>query len=289
MNVDSRRDGVISPVPRGFSRRDVLFKHIPAATALSLLTVGQQNSSGEKMSSRKFGVLSDIHGNVWALEAVLNDARRRGVSAFVNLGDILYGPLAPRETFELLKKIDLVAQVLGNQDRLIIDEALNPTLEWVRRDLGEGPVRWLSAIPAIARYDDWLLCHGTPSSDTTYLLEDVSSGQPKVRTDAEIEGLLKGGSATRILCGHTHLQRLVRLASGTTIINPGSVGLPAYDDDLPVHHVMESFSPHARYGVIEGKTISFHQVEYDWDAAAAKARELKRDDWARGLAAGRMS
>jgi predicted phosphodiesterase len=98
-----------------------------------------------------------------------------------------------------------------------------------------------------------------------------------------------GGSASRILCGHTHLQRLVRLASGTIIVNPGSVGLPAYDDDLPVHHVIESFSPHARYGVIEGTTISFHQVEYDWNAAAARARELKRDDWARGLAAGRMS
>lgn len=289
MIIDFRFDGAIPSVLQGFSRRDLLFRHIPAGTTLALLTVGQQRSSGEKMSSTKFGVLSDIHGNVWALEAVLNDAHRRGVSAFVNLGDILYGPLAPRETFELLKKTNLAAQVLGNQDRLIIDGTPTPTLDWVRRDLGEDPVRWLSAIPANARHDDWLLCHGTPSSDTTYLLEDVSSGGPKVRKDAEIEGLLKGRSAARILCGHTHIQRLVRLASGTIIVNPGSVGLPAYDDDLPVHHVMESFSPHARYAVIDGTTISFHQVEYDWNAAAARARELKRDDWARGLAAGRMS
>jgi predicted phosphodiesterase len=81
----------------------------------------------------------------------------------------------------------------------------------------------------------------------------------------------------------------VRLTSGTIIVNPGSVGLPAYEDDHPVHHVMESFSPHTRYAVIDGSAISFHQVEYDWNAAAAKARELKREDWARGLEAGRMT
>jgi predicted phosphodiesterase len=275
--------------PRHCSRREILFKHLPAAATVGLLATGPQASLGESKPSTKFGVLSDIHGNAWALEAVLNDAHRRGVNAFVNLGDILYGPLAPRHTFDLLKKTNLVAQVLGNQDRLIINGTLNPTLEWVRRDLGDEPVRWLTGIPSNAQHNGWLLCHGTPDSDTTYLLEDVSSGRPEVRKESEIEALMKGCQASRILCGHTHLQRLVRLASGTIIVNPGSVGLPAYDDSLPVHHVMESFSPHARYAVVEGSTISFHQIEYDWNAAAAKARAMKRDDWARGLSEGRMS
>lgn len=287
--MDCRMNVAIPSVSQPYSRRTVLFNPIAAGTTLALLGIGQQASLGASTSSKKFGVLSDIHGNKWALEAILIDARRRGINAFVNLGDILYGPLAPRETFDLLKKVNLAAQVLGNQDRLIVNGALNPTLEWVRRDLGEEPIRWLSAIPEIAQHDDWLLCHGTPGSDTTYLLEDINSGEPKVRRDSEIEGLLKGKSAAKILCGHTHIQRLVRLASGTVIVNPGSVGLPAFDDALPVRHVMESFSPHARYAVIDGATISFHQVEYDWNAAAARARELKRDDWARGLAAGRMS
>lgn len=289
MIMDSVPVGVNPSDPQHCSRRKLLFKYIPAGTTLGLLAAGPQASLGERKPSTKFGVLSDIHGNVWALEAVLNDARRRGVNAFVNLGDILYGPLAPRETFDLLKKTNLVAQVLGNQDRLIINGTLNPTLEWVRRDLGEEPVRWLTSIPSTGQHDGWLLCHGTPNSDITYLLEDVSSGRPEVRKDSEIEALVAGCGASRILCGHTHLQRLVRLDSGTIIVNPGSVGLPAYDDSLPVHHVMESFSPHARYAVVEGSTISFHQVEYDWNTAASKARELKRDDWARGLAAGRMS
>src|SRR5690348_14115187 len=122
------------------------------------------------------GLIADIHGNAWALEAVLGDARRRGVSEFVNLGDVLYGPLAPRRTFGLLTQINLVAQVRGNQDRLVLDGPASPTLDWVRSDLGEGPLRWLADLPPVATYQERLLCHGSPSSDTTYLLEDVSAG-----------------------------------------------------------------------------------------------------------------
>jgi len=158
---------------------------------------------------------------------------------------VLYGPLAPKKTFELLRQIKLVAQVQGNQDRLILKGPGTPTLDWVRCDLGEEPLSWLAALPSIATYGDCLLCHGTPYSDTTYLLEDVSAGFARVRSEHEIENLLGSTEAPRILCGHSHVQRMVRLTSGRTIVNPGSVGVPAYDDDAPVRHVMESFSPHA--------------------------------------------
>jgi len=235
------------------------------------------------------GVLADIHGNAWALEAVLSDAKRRGITEFVDLGDVLYGPLAPRRTYELLSGVKLAAQVRGNQDRLIVDGPGNPTLDWVRADLGHEPVAWLKALPAIATYGDWLLCHGSPSSDTTYLLEDIGSGRAQLRSDAEIQALLGTVNSPWILCGHTHLQRLVMLESGRLVANPGSVGLPAYQDDTPVPHVMESFSPHARYATVDGGAVSFHSVPYDWDAAASKARQLGRDDWARGISSGRMS
>lgn len=236
-----------------------------------------------------FGVIGDIHGNAWALEAVISDAHRRGVSEFVDLGDVLYGPLAPRRTFELLKNIKLVAQVRGNQDRLIFEGTPTPTLDWVRGDLGNEPLRWLAALPVSASHQDWILCHGTPSSDMTYLLEDVSSGFARVKSEPQIEALLGETLTPQVLCGHTHVQRLVRLSSGRIIVNPGSVGLPAFDDEEPVRHVIESFSPHARYAIIERSTVSFLHVEYDWNAAAKKARELGRDDWARGLSTGRMA
>ena len=235
------------------------------------------------------GVIGDIHGNAWALEAVISDARRRGVSEFVDLGDELYGPLAPRKTFELLRRINLVAQVRGNQDRLILEGPPNPTLNWVRTDLGDEPLPWLAALPTSATHEHWLLCHGTPFSGTTYLLEEVSSGVARVRSEQEIETLLGNVPAEFVLCGHTHIQRLVRLSSGRTIVNPGSVGLPAFDDEAPVRHVMESFSPHARYAIIDRSTVSFLHVEYDWNSAAKKARELGREDWARGLSIGRMA
>lgn len=233
--------------------------------------------------------MGDIHGNAWALEAVISDAHRRGVSEFVDLGDVLYGPLAPRKTFELLRQIKLVAQVRGNQDRLILDGPRNSTLDWVRNDLGQQPLDWLAALPPIAMHQDWLLCHGSPSSDTVYLLEDVSAGFARVRSESEIEDLLGNTHARWVLCGHTHVQRMVRLTSGQTIVNPGSVGVPAYDDAAPVRHVMESFSPHARYAIIEDSAVSFLHVEYDWATAAMKARELGREDWARGIATGRMA
>ena len=83
------------------------------------------------------GVLADIHGNAWALEAVLSDAKCRGTTESVDLADVLYGPLAPRRRYELLSDVKLLAQVRGNQDRLIVDGPGNPTLDWVRAELGQ--------------------------------------------------------------------------------------------------------------------------------------------------------
>ena len=56
----------------------------------------------------KIAILADIHSNVFALEAVLADAKSKNVDILINLGDILYGPIAPKATYELLKKTDLL-------------------------------------------------------------------------------------------------------------------------------------------------------------------------------------
>jgi predicted phosphodiesterase len=63
----------------------------------------------------KFAVLSDIHGNLWALTAILKNAKRREITQFINLGDVLYGPLEPLETYNLLKTIDAIT-IQGNED-----------------------------------------------------------------------------------------------------------------------------------------------------------------------------
>ena len=244
----------------------------------------------------QLGILADIHGNSRALEAVLEDAHHRGIRQFVDLGDVLYGPLEPRQTYDIIQSVNLIAQVSGNQDRLIREaqKGANPTLDFVLDDLGPGPIAWLSKLPqTVVLENEILLCHGTPASDTTYLLENVSNGKPYVRSEEEIANHLGHAiNVPLVLCGHTHIPRLIQLKNGPLVLNPGSIGLPAYDDDAPIPHVMETFSPHACYAVIEkfakGWTASFHRVPYDWQAAAARAHELGRPDWAQGLEFGRM-
>jgi predicted phosphodiesterase len=242
----------------------------------------------------RLGVIADVHGNALALNAVLQDARKCGIERLVDLGDALYGPMWPLETYDLFRSAPIVAGVAGNQDRKIYESiGSGRVIEFVQSLLGTEPVAWLRALPPTATVDGELfLCHGTPSSDTIYLLEDVSTGLPMVREEDAILDLLGGVAEPVILCGHSHIPRVVRLSNGQLIVNPGSVGLPAYDDDKPVPHFMETYSPHASYAILEktagGWHVSVRRVVYDWDLAARQAHEVGADDWAQGLSTGRM-
>jgi len=248
--------------------------------------------------TRRFAALADIHGNVWALEAVLDHSRRRGVTRFVNLGDVLYGPLQPQETFLRLQEETVLATVAGNEDRIIVAASTheldrNPTLHFVVDALSTEAVDWLRQLPVTAVLGgDVLLCHGSPGDDTVYLLEEVSSGHPVVRSDEEVRRLLDGATHPLVLCGHSHMPRQVQLAANQLIVNPGSVGLPAYEDDSPVVHRMETSSPHSSYAILErtadGWEVELHRVTYDWEQAAQCARSHEREDWARALLTGRV-
>jgi putative phosphoesterase len=235
----------------------------------------------------RIGIIADVHGNALALAEVLRDAEEQGVDRFVDLGDTLYGPLQPAEAYRLFREAPIVAGVRGNQDRKIYEESPPFTAA-----LDGAAIDWLRALRPAVIYGDFFLCHGTPSSDTTYLLEDVRSGGPAVRTDSEILRLLGGVTQPVVLCGHSHISRVVRTSNGQLVVNPGSVGLPAYDDDSPVEHCMENYSPHASYAVMEkiagAWTVALRRVAYDWDAAAGQAYASGAEDWARGLATGRM-
>lgn len=246
----------------------------------------------------RLAILADIHANVWALDAVLSHAKRRGVDGFVNLGDSLYGPLKPHATYERLMQESVLVTIQGNQDRLIYeaserDLASIRTLAYVIRDLGDEPIHWLSKLPKTAVLEnDIFLCHGTPGSDTDYLLEDIMEGLPEVRSEGALRELLQGVRQPAVLCGHTHIPRVVELSHGQLVVNPGSVGVPAYDDVDPVRYRMQTFSPHACYAILEksgtGWNVSLERVAYNHQAAAEYARTLGRDDWAQGIATGRM-
>lgn len=243
----------------------------------------------------KIAAISDIHGNLAALDAVLADIAARGVDRIVNLGDILSGGLHPRETADRLMPLDLPT-IRGNHERQLLTlppERMGASDRHAAAGLRPDQLQWIDSLPETLRLsDEVLLVHGTPGSDLAYFLETVTEAGLRAATDAEIEARAGGADAAVILCGHTHIPRVARLADGRLVVNAGSVGLPAYDDDRPYPHVVETGSPHARYAIVEQDggawSAELIAVEYDWEAAARDAERNGRPDWARALRTGRV-
>ncbi|NQY23740.1 MAG: metallophosphoesterase family protein [Campylobacteraceae bacterium] len=244
----------------------------------------------------KIAILSDIHSNVFALEAVLADAKSKNVDILINLGDILYGPIAPKATYELLKKNRFIT-ISGNQDRQIVEASQeeikeNATLAYILEDLGSEGFKWLKELPFDTQFnEDIYLCHATPKDDLTYLLEDTQSGYNILKNDKEILKLLGNNSSKVILCGHTHIPRKIYLSTGQLIINPGSVGLQAYKDDEPWVHCMQRKTPEASYAILEYKnntyTAALINVVYNYSLAINEAKKRKREDWMHYLKTGK--
>lgn len=239
-------------------------------------------------------VISDVHGNRWALEAVLADLDQLGISRVVNLGDIFYGPLDPHGTAELLMEREILT-VRGNEDRIIIDSSSpeSDTLTFVRAQLNDCHLEWLRSLEMCAAFGSSWAFHGSPRSDTEYLLWELGRCGPCLRRSEEVRQLLGEEQSSLVLCGHDHFPRTLVLKDGTTVVNPGSVGLPAYWDDLPHSHVMETGSPHARYAVVSltrfGYSVIDRAVPYDWESAAETAVQNGRPDWAIWLRTGQAT
>ena len=247
------------------------------------------------MSQQQIAIIADIHGNTWALDAVLADVGRRAITQIANLGDCVYGSLDPAGTLERLMGANILT-IAGNQDREVFDES-----EQVRssRDhhvvtgqLSAAQLAWLEQLPPTEVVGDIFLCHGTPSSDLIYLLERVTEHGVFLNDTFAIEEQLRDVRQPVVVCGHSHVPRTVWLPDGRLVVNPGSVGIPAYDDDLPYPHVMEAGSPHARYAVLTrqpgGWAVEHVALPYAWNVAADVARRNGRPDRARWIETGRV-
>ena len=240
----------------------------------------------------KIAAISDIHGNLAALDAVLADIRTRDVDLIVNLGDILSGALQPSETAERLMALNLPT-IRGNHERQVLAgdaSRMGPSDRRAHETIRPDQRQWLASLPASLELDDVLLVHGTPASDLEYFLETVTAHGCRAATMDEVLSRAGSAKASLILCGHTHIPRSVRLDDGRLIVNPGSVGLQAYDDERPFFHVMETATPHAKYaiatkdnGLWQAEHIS---VAYDWAQAAAMAEANGRADWVLPLKTG---
>ncbi len=255
----------------------------------------------------RLAVVSDIHGNLPALLAVWAEIQRESPDAVLNLGDIVSGPLWPRETAQWLMARAWTT-IAGNHERQLLDMRRPQAASdaFAAAALGVEQKAWLAGLPARARLDGGVaLVHGTPERDHEPLLDTVTPdfgqhGSPGVRaaTPAEVAARLQGwdgAGITLLLCGHSHSPRVLALPrpeGELLVVNPGSVGLPAYDHDQPYRHHVETGSPHARWALLEhtaqGWQVQQRFTAYDWRAAARQALANGRPDWCDALLTGRV-
>ncbi|NNF73252.1 MAG: metallophosphoesterase family protein [Rhodobacteraceae bacterium] len=241
-------------------------------------------------------VIADIHGNSAALDAVLADIARRKIGTVLNLGDSLSGPLDPAGTADRLIA-EGIASIAGNHDRALIDR---PAVEYGLWEQWTGPLLsaayfdWLRGLAATMRVGEMFLCHGTPQSDDENWLHLAAGDRLRPATHAEAAGPARGLDSPVILSAHTHMPRVVRLRGGPLLVNPGSVGCPAYRDGrVAPPFIAETGSPDARYAVLEqgraGWQAALVSVPYDASAMIAAAAARGAEDWVVALETGWMA
>jgi diadenosine tetraphosphatase ApaH/serine/threonine PP2A family protein phosphatase len=200
-------------------------------------------------------LLYDVHGNLPALNAVLEDARQAGATEFLLGGDYALFGAWPEETVAALKDLHPATWIRGNGERWTNDppqapdnEVIQGAIEACRTALGEALTKELGELPTDTAKGGTLYVHGSPISD-------VRSFAPE-KNDEDGE-LLGGATERRVVFGHTHLPFKRTGPNGVELINPGSVGMP-FDGD-----------PRAAYALIhdDGRT-EHRRVEYDHEASA---------------------
>lgn len=190
----------------------------------------------------KIVVISDIHGNAYALEHILPALRREAADAIVCLGDAIQGGAQPAETVALLRELGCPV-VMGNADAWLLSGVetdgdtipesrkirLNAVRDWSLAQLSEADKAFIAAFqPTVTLPLDGkrtLLCfHGSPASFDDILLPTTPG--------ADFERLLAPYLPSVMCGGHTHMQQTRRLGADSFFFNPGSVGF-AYSHYLP--------------------------------------------------------
>jgi putative phosphoesterase len=201
----------------------------------------------------RVAAISDIHGNLPALEAVLADIERENVDRVVVVGDTISGPW-PAEVFDRLVEADALV-VRGNVDRLALEGGELAIGEWSADRLGDRRAQvaeWpLTARLVIDGLGAVLVCHATPTSD-----EPIYT---RITPDDEVAQLFAGMDAGVVVCGHTHIQYDRTLRSRLRIVNPGSVGMP-YE------------GKRGAFWALLGPEVELRHTEYDVEAAVAAIR-----------------
>lgn len=224
----------------------------------------------------RLAALYDIHGNLPALEAVLEDARRAGVGEIVVGGDVFPGPMC-NETLACLLALDLPVNFLhGNGDREVlalaageeaagVPEQYRPAMRWLAERLHPEHRRLMAQWPGsihvhIDVLGDVLFCHATPRNDTEIFTRLTPSNR--------LLPVFEGVRARVVVCGHTHMQ-FDRTIGRVRVVNAGSVGMP--------------FGEPGADWLLLGPDVELRRTDYDLGRAAERIRAAEypgADDFA---------
>ncbi|MDJ1007999.1 MAG: metallophosphoesterase family protein [Paracoccaceae bacterium] len=241
----------------------------------------------------RVAVISDIHSNRAALEAVLAVCDRLGIGDIANLGDSLSGPFDPAGTADILIE-RAIPSIMGNHDRMLLapPEKLGLWERWAMPELTPAHLDWVRNLPETLDWKGLFLTHAAPGDDAENWLDFRGPGRRLIARDRSgVEARGAGLTAAVTLTGHTHTPRMVRLTGGRMVVNPGAVGCPAYfDDRTDPPFIHETGAPDARFAVLEevgGKIeVSLRTVPYDPAGMQALARARGADTWAEAIGSG---
>jgi putative phosphoesterase len=207
----------------------------------------------------RIAALSDIHGNLPALEAVLAEVRREAFDLVVVCGDVASGPL-PAESIDILRALPRARFVRGNADREVVaaydsqakSGPAGPDADWCAAQLSRDQRDFLDAfettvvveVDALGRV---LFCHGSPLSDMEIMTARSS--------DEQLREMIGGLDADVVVCGHTHMQ-FDRKVDAVRVLNAGSVGMP--------------YGEPGAYWVALGPDVDLRRTRYDLQAAAVR-------------------
>lgn len=213
----------------------------------------------------RVAAIYDIHGNLPALEAVLEEIRHEDVDRVLVGGDVVPGPM-PRETVATLLDLSVPVDCIrgnGEHDLLAfhrgetptrVPERLHDAMRWVAGELPPEQLSELASWPATRRLEipglgEVVFCHATPRDDFEIFT--------RLTTEDRLRPIFESTGADLVVCGHTHMQ-FDRKVGTVRVVNAGSVGMP--------------FGDPGAYWLLLGPDVEFRRTRYDFAAATERVR-----------------
>ena len=216
----------------------------------------------------RVAALYDIHANLPALEAVLDEVQQAEVDLLLIGGDVVPGPM-PRETIACLMDLDMPVQFIhGNGDREVlaqmrgiesaaVPEQFREVMRWTAQQLHleyeQVLASWSPTLRLRVRsLGDVLFCHATPRNDTEIFT--------RLTPESRLIPIFAGINVALVVCGHTHMQ-FDRTIGTIRVVNAGSVGMP--------------FQERGAYWLLLGPHVEFRRTLFDFESAADRIRNTQ--------------